>query len=447
MNPLLKTIAKLRNRFSLAYDIEHSDQLIESIRVGCQFKGPRIWILIFAIFVASLGLNVNSTAVVIGAMLISPLMGPIMGIGLGVAILDLQLIKTSIRNYIAAIVVSVISSTVYFAITPLTEAQSELLARTSPNIYDVLIGLFGGLAGIVAAAARDKGNVVAGVAIATALMPPLCTAGYGLANGNALYFLGALYLFFINSVFISLSTFAVVELLGIKEVTIVDKAVRKRIRTIIYTIVLVTVFPSIYLTYRIIQKSIFNNHAEKFVTEVIKQQEHTEVLYKNFVYDRNHPVIELVCFGNHFDSADIKRLTNRLSDYDLDSARLVIHQDANALDITDLQTMRSSLMEDITKTREEQAQQIALMKEVMKQGQASTELNNEIVKEVYALDSNVVRLSLHNNVFYNYETKKYDTIPLLIYSSKNNVPGYSKPPWYNWIKTRINADTLVVIAE
>lgn len=229
MNVLLKTIVRLRNRFSLRYEVIPTDELIENIRISAQFKGPRIWILIFAIFVASLGLNVNSTAVVIGAMLISPLMGPIMGIGLGVGILDLQLIKTSARNFLAAIIVSIISSTIYFSITPLTEAQSELLARTSPNVYDVLIAFFGGLAGMVAAATGEKGTVVvAGVAIATALMPPLCTAGFGLANGNPAYLFGALYLFFINSVFISLSTFLITQLLGIKEVSIVDKKLKKK---------------------------------------------------------------------------------------------------------------------------------------------------------------------------------------------------------------------------
>ena len=183
-------------------DRESEQVTVEAIREGIEFKGSTIWILIFAIFIASLGLNTNSTAVIIGAMLISPLMGPIMGIGLGLGINDFELIKKSFRNLAVATIFSVLTSTLYFLISPLNEARSELLARTSPTIYDVLIALFGGLAGIVAMATKQKGNVIPGVAIATALMPPLCTAGFGLANGNMHYFFGAFYLFFINSVFI-----------------------------------------------------------------------------------------------------------------------------------------------------------------------------------------------------------------------------------------------------
>ena len=171
-------------------DRESEQVTVEAIREGIEFKGSTIWILIFAIFIASLGLNTNSTAVIIGAMLISPLMGPIMGIGLGLGINDFELIKKSFRNLGVATIFSVLTSTLYFLISPLeSKPVSELLARTSPTIYDVLIALFGGLAGIVAMATKQKGNVIPGVAIATALMPPLCTAGFGLANGNMHYFL------------------------------------------------------------------------------------------------------------------------------------------------------------------------------------------------------------------------------------------------------------------
>ena len=181
-------------------DKDNEALIVESIRNGVEFKGTNLWILIFAIFIASLGLNVNSTAVIIGAMLIYPLMGPIMGIGLGVGINDFELIKKAFRNLLIATIFSVLTSTLYFLLSPLNEARSELLARTTPTIYDVLIAFFGGMAGIVASSTKLKGNVIPGVAIATALMPPLCTAGFGLANGNMHYFFGAFYLFFINSV-------------------------------------------------------------------------------------------------------------------------------------------------------------------------------------------------------------------------------------------------------
>ena len=156
---------------------EDEQLTVETIRNGVEFKGANLWILIFATFIASLGLNVNSTAVIIGAMLISPLMGPIMGVGLAIGQNDFELLKRSLKNYLVATLFSVITATLYFSFTPLNEVQSELLARTSPTIYDVFIALFGGMAGIVALSTKEKGNVIPGVAIATALMPPLCTAG------------------------------------------------------------------------------------------------------------------------------------------------------------------------------------------------------------------------------------------------------------------------------
>ena len=203
----------IRDRFNLETDKADELETIEYIRKNVEFKGPNLWILIFAIFIASIGLNVNSTAVIIGAMLISPLMGPILGIGTGAAINDLDLLKKAFNNLAIATLFGVATSTIYFSISPLSDAQSELLARTNPTIWDVLIAFFGGLAGIVAGSRKEKSNAVPGVAIATALMPPLCTAGYGLATGNLYYFLGAFYLYFINGVFISVATYLIVRLL------------------------------------------------------------------------------------------------------------------------------------------------------------------------------------------------------------------------------------------
>jgi uncharacterized hydrophobic protein (TIGR00271 family) len=201
--------------FSLHYEKEDFNTVITGIESGISFRGTNLWILIFAIFVASLGLNVNSTAVIIGAMLISPLMGPIMGIGLGIGINDPLLLRRAISNFAIATIVALTTSTIFFLLSPLNDAHSEILARTSPNIYDVLIALFGGFAGIIATSTRQKGNVIPGVAIATALMPPLCTAGYGLATWQMNFFLGAFYLFIINTVFIALATLLIVRLLRI----------------------------------------------------------------------------------------------------------------------------------------------------------------------------------------------------------------------------------------
>ena len=206
-----------KNWFQMLYPGETMEEFTQvklEIEKGIRFNGTNLWILIIAILVASLGLNVNSTAVVIGAMLISPLMGPIIGMGWSACINDLELLKKAARNFAFATVASLLTSTFYFTFTPLDEAHSELLARTAPNIYDVLIAFFGGMAGIIAIGSKNKGNVLPGVAIATALMPPLCTAGYGIATGQWSFFFGALYLFIINSVYIALATYVFVKIVG-----------------------------------------------------------------------------------------------------------------------------------------------------------------------------------------------------------------------------------------
>lgn len=184
--------------FHLRSDQEHADVIDRDIRDNVRVAGTNLWVLFFAILIASIGLNVNSTAVIIGAMLISPLMGPIVGIGYGAGVSDMKLIRLAARNMLVFIVISLITSALYFLLTPLKEAQSELLARTQPSLWDVLIAFFGGSAGIVALTRKEISNVIPGVAIATALMPPLCTAGYALVHGNWEYFSGAFYLFTIN---------------------------------------------------------------------------------------------------------------------------------------------------------------------------------------------------------------------------------------------------------
>ncbi|MDD6009259.1 MAG: DUF389 domain-containing protein, partial [Prevotellaceae bacterium] len=233
-------LSKIKGYFNVSHDIEDEQQTIAQISNGVSFRGTNLWVLIFAIFIASLGLNVNSTAVIIGAMLISPLMGPIIGMGLAIGINDIELLRRAGKNFSVATAVSVLTATVYFLLTPLSEAQSELLARTSPTIYDVLIATFGGAAGILAQGTKIKGNVIPGVAIATALMPPLCTAGYGLATGNLLYFFGAFYLFFINTVFISLSTYIGVRLMKFHRKQFLSEETGKKAQRIIIAIVLAT---------------------------------------------------------------------------------------------------------------------------------------------------------------------------------------------------------------
>src|SRR5690606_16185061 len=220
---------------------------LENIKSNISFRGSNLWILACAIVIASVGLNVNSTAVIIGAMLISPLMSPIVGAGLALAIYDFDLLKKSGKNLLIATIVSLAVASIYFYISPFKEAQSELLARTSPNIYDVLIAFFGGLVGVIALTRVEKGNPIPGVAIATALMPPLCTAGYGLAIGNFSYFFGAFYLYTINCFFICISTFLIIKYLKYQPVRHLNEKSEKQIRYGISVLIVLMIVPSFYL--------------------------------------------------------------------------------------------------------------------------------------------------------------------------------------------------------
>lgn len=296
---------------------------MQSVRDGISFRGTNLWVLIFAILIASIGLNVNSTAVIIGAMLISPLMWPIIGIGVSIGINDSLLFKRSIRNFLFAMSVSLVTSTLYFLISPLSEAHSELLARTSPNIYDVFIAMFGGFAGIIAIVSQKKWNVIPGVAIATALMPPLCTAGYGIASLRADFFLGALYLFFINSVFIAFATLVVSRLLKFPYREFPDESERKRSRNLIAFSLLLTLIPSIYFGYDMIRQNTFAQNAHRFIEQEAVFPDN--YLLKRHIDSKNQ-TISLIYGGKPITDEQIQHAQNRLESYDLAWATLSIRQ-------------------------------------------------------------------------------------------------------------------------
>lgn len=267
--------------FNVKDDLESQNDVELSIRSGVSFKGSQLLTLIFAIFIASLGLNTNSVPVIIGAMLISPLMGPIIGMGLGIGIQDIVLVKRSLKNISAAVIGSLLASALYFSISPLYDGASQLLARTSPSIYDVFVALFGGAAGILSIAAKNKGQVLPGVAIATSLMPPLCTAGYGLATFQMHFFFGALYLFLTNMIFIFFATWIGVKLMGFTKVVYKNEKRARRIQGVAYTVVALTIGVSVYLTVVMINNNIFLDKAASFVenemvfpnTQVLSHQE------------------------------------------------------------------------------------------------------------------------------------------------------------------------------
>ena len=314
---------KIFASFSLRHQKERFESIIESVESGVEFKGTNLWILVFAIFIASLGLNVNSTAVVIGAMLVSPLMGPIMGLGLGMAVNDLALLRKSWFNYLFALGVGLATSTIFFSLSPLNDASSEILARTSPNIYDVLIALFGGFAGILAVSSKQKGNVIPGVAIATALMPPLCTAGYGIANWNFSIVSGALYLYLINTVFIALATLITARSLRFPFKHLPNERDEVIAKRIVWGVVIITLLPSIYFGYDVVKQSQFNQKANNFVD--IEAAFPHDYLPKKTI-DPKKQSISLTYGGAVISEAEIDALKNKMGKYGLENAKLEIRQ-------------------------------------------------------------------------------------------------------------------------
>ena len=302
-NMLLSLLAQFKNlaysflgeRFSII-DVAEPESTIAGIKKDVDFRGFALWILIFSIFIASIGLNVNSTAVVIGAMLISPLMGPIMGIGLSIGIYDFNLLWRSLKNLGVAVGIALITSALYFFVSPISAPSNELFARTNPTLLDVLVALFGGLAGILAGSRKEKSNVIPGVAIATALMPPLCTAGYGLANGEWNYFFGALYLFLINSVLIAAATTVVVRYLKFPHVDIPDPVQEKKISRYFTIAISVVIIPSIWIFYRTVTNTIQQTRVEQFVTETIVFPG-AEIVKEEISFEGGKPVVDLVLFG------------------------------------------------------------------------------------------------------------------------------------------------------
>jgi len=297
-----------------------TEEAAASIRRNIYFRGVNVWILAFSIIIASVGLNVNSTAVIIGAMLISPLMGPIIGLGLGLGTNDTQLIGESAKNLLVMVVISLTASFLYFLITPLRLANpTELLARTNPTIYDVVIALFGGLAGIFEISRKEKGTVLSGVAIATALMPPLCTAGYGLSILNFRYFFGALYLFCINGIFISLATFLAVKYLKFKEVVYQDEQIGKRRKSLITLMLILFIIPSIWSAFLMIRDNQFKQGAFNFIAE---SKYLSNSYISDYTVDPRHGKITLYLTGGTLTAADRNTILAAAQKYGFDQSQL-----------------------------------------------------------------------------------------------------------------------------
>ena len=421
------------------------DEVIAQISDGVDFHGATLWVLIFAIFIASLGLNVNSTAVIIGAMLISPLMGPIIGMGLAVGIADLKLFKRALTNYLITTVISVVTATIYFTISPITEAQSELLARTSPTLYDVLIALFGGAAGILAISTKSKNNVIPGVAIATALMPPLCTAGYGLAVSNTSYFFGAFYLYFINTVFIAFTTCIGVRLLHFHRKKFVDREKMKRVNYYIISIVIITMLPASYMTWNIIKQSVTENNVEKFVRDELNNNGTYIISYE---YDSKTKTLNVVAIGKPISVGAIAKAQKSMADYKLGDYTLKVIQGASSDSLLAIQRNKKGLAVtgegNSSKWQEQAYQNVALQKQLAAYTRYPV-LANDMKRELKVVCPAAKSLVLSQSSECFLDTALTKGYVMAVVKTNNTLAKNDRQQLYEWLKARVKTDSLELI--
>ncbi|ELU5587817.1 TIGR00341 family protein [Clostridium perfringens] len=297
------------------------DEIHENILDGVNISGANFIILMCAIIIASVGLNMNATAVIIGAMLISPLMGPIIAIGYSVGIYNLKLLKKSAIILIIEIFISITTATIYFSLSPISSAGSEILSRTAPNIWDVIIAFTGGIAGIIGITRKKSGNILPGVAIATALMPPLCTSGYGLATKNIHIFLGAGYLFFINSFFIALSTLLVVKFMKIPTRNTLSEIKQKKLKKMIIVSTILVTIPSLISAATMVNSFLNNTNLSNF----IENEMPSEYILNKEINTKNK-TIDLVIIGNTIDNSEEEKLQEALKYYNFSGYKLIIQQ-------------------------------------------------------------------------------------------------------------------------
>ena len=350
-NKMIKS-DRLRREFRYIANINghiDTDDAAKRIKSSIWFRGPNVYILAFSIIIASAGLNVNSTAVIIGAMLISPLMGPIIGMGLALGTDDTELLGAALKNLLVMVVISLVASTVFFLLSPLKLTNpTELAARTSPTIYDVLIAFFGGLAGILENSRKERGTVLSGVAIATALMPPLCTAGYGLATLDMHYFLGAMYLFTINGIFITIATYLMVKYLKFKPVEGVSITVSKERRNLMTAILVLFLVPSVWNVVSLVKDNNFDRKAARFVAEN-KRSGHSYV-YDYKVTTGRHRSLELMMAGEIMDGLSKQDLLDKAEKAGIPRERVVISEHKTGMTIREME----SLLDDVYRRTEDE---------------------------------------------------------------------------------------------
>ena len=438
---------KVREIARISDDTDIETTLL-SISKSVEFKGVNVWILAFAVIVASVGLNVNSTAVIIGAMLISPLMGPINGVGLAIGISDSDLLRKSLKNFTIMVLISILASFTYFLVSPLSDAQSELLARTRPSIFDVLIAFFGGMAGIIALSRKQQPfTVISGVAIATALMPPLCTAGYGLASGQFSYFLGASYLFFIDSFFIALATFLMVRFLHFPHKKYVDPNRQRLVKRSITLFSVIMIVPSVFLSIDVIRETSFNNQAIKYINDIQESAmfENIQIINSSRDYQRKERTITMTLIGRELKQKEIDYLKEQLLKYGLNKTNLVIKQTGSILDVN----VQADFLENLLTKKEEQLSQkdsaIKRLESQLEIKQTYDLSKLQIAKEMAVQYPCVQTFSIENMIYINTQTLKQDTILTLFVNWNYEPDEKQRQQLTNWLKVRLDVDRLKII--
>lgn len=423
--------------FNLHKGEDDKQKTLENVKSNISFRGANLWILACAIIVASVGLNVNSTAVIIGAMLISPLMGPIVGAGFALGIYDFALLRRSLKNLLLATIVSLTVATLYFFSSPFKEVQSELLARTSPNIYDVLIAFFGGLVGVIAITRVEKGNPIPGVAIATALMPPLCTAGYGLATANWKFFFGALFLYGINCVFICMATFSIVKYLKYPAAEQIDIKHEKRVRYGVSVIVFLMLLPSGFFAFTLYNKQHFMQFANTFVEKEFVEHGNT-LVYKKINYSTTSKIIELAFLNKVFTEIELQQLNKKLKSAGLQNTKLLIRQNSS----DSLQSFKDDILNEIHKkdnALSEKDKSIALLEQKLRE---NTFDNKKLLSEINVFFTTINSVSVSKQNIASKDTTKVATV--LIYHSNPKLKKADKDKLRKWMLKKLGVDNIEI---
>lgn len=434
-------VSKILSYVELDSELDHFDKIHETIKKDLIFKGTNLWILAFAIIIASVGLNMNSTAVIIGAMLISPLMGPINGMGYSVATYNIPLFIQALKNFSFAVAASLIASTAYFFISPISTAHSELLARTSPTIYDVLIALFGGLAGIVAISSKQKGNIIPGVAIATALMPPLCTAGYGLATLQFNYFFGAFFLFTINSVFIALSSVIISQILKFPIRTIVGEAHKKKTNRWISFVIILVLIPSIYFGYVLVEHERFIEKANKYIKTVNITE--GNYLLKNEI-DPKNKTITLVYGGISLTEAQKNLIREKAVAYSLDDATIEFQQGFSFDQITRKNSEIENLSSELNRIMillKEKDEQLEILSH-------KNDLGNQILSEIKIIYPHIKSCTYAESEVHYSATSTTQKVQIVVFKAEGKkISNSEEKKIRDWLGARLKSDSLKIFFE